>query len=72
MENKLHYGLFYIRCGIEYTKVKLCDEKEDLCFDTRIINSNFLFDKKRNLTVYLTTYKFVYLTGHLTTCKFVD
>ena len=48
------------------------NEKGHLCFDTRMINSNFLFDKNRNLTVHLTTYKFVYLTGQLTTCKCVS
>ena len=31
-------------------KVKFCDEKEDLCFDTRMINSHFIFDKKQNPT----------------------
>ena len=50
-------------------KVGFCYEKEDLCFDTRMINNNFLFDNKQNLTIQLTINKFVYFTGHLTTCK---
>ena len=35
-------------------------------------NHNFLFDKKKTLTIHLNTYKFAYLTGHLTTCKLFD
>ena len=37
-----------------------------------MINSDFLFDKNQNLTVHFNTYKFVELTGLLTTCKFVS
>ena len=43
---------FYVRSGIEYTKVEFCDEKEDLCFDMRMII--ILFYLTRNETLLYT------------------
>ena len=66
MENKLHDGFFYVRSGIEYTKVKCLGEKEYLRFNTRIIIVIYYLTEK-NVNVQLTTYKFGYLYEHSNT-----
>ena len=48
-EKKVHYGLFYVRSGIEYTKVEFCGEKEDLCFNIRMIIIIFYFTRNETL-----------------------
>ena len=55
--NRLGYGLSYVISGIKYRKVIFFDEKENLCFDTRIIIIIF--------------YLIIILTSTLNTCKFV-